>query len=62
MYKQANVSGVEKQRLRNAIEKQVRRFLEKGGSITVLDGPDTGRGRYRGSKWRGDSDDSPLLG
>ncbi len=29
----------EKQRQRDAIENQVKRYLEKGGSITVLDAP-----------------------
>jgi hypothetical protein len=61
MDKHVNVNGVEKQRLRSAIEEQVRRFLEKGGAITVLDGPDSERGSYRGSVWHGDGDDSPLF-
>jgi hypothetical protein len=61
MDKHVNVNGVEKQRLRNAIEEQVRRFLAKGGNITVLDGPDTERGRFRGSAWHAESDDSSLV-
>ncbi|MFT4767445.1 MAG: hypothetical protein ACI8RN_000571 [Glaciecola sp.] len=61
MYKHINVNGLEKQRLRNSIEEEVRRFLENGGSITVLDGPDSERGRYRGSTWRGDSDAFQLM-
>ncbi|MDP5053925.1 MAG: hypothetical protein NWP69_09045 [Congregibacter sp.] len=60
MYKHINVNGLEKQRLRNVIKEEVRRFLEKGGNITVLDGPDTERGRYRGSACRSVSDDSPF--
>lgn len=61
MDKHVNVNGAEKQRLRSTIEQQVRRFLEKGGYITVLDGPDTERGSYRGSAWHGDVDESPLF-
>ena len=61
MDKHVNANGVEKQRLRNAIEEQVRRFLEQGGNITVLDGPESERGRYRGSTWHGDGEDSPIF-
>ena len=36
---ESSIRVVEKRRLRDAIEKQVRRYLENGGRITVVDAP-----------------------
>jgi hypothetical protein len=38
MNREAGINVVEKERLRDAIDDQVRRFLEAGGKITVLEG------------------------
>ena len=38
MDREAGINGVEKERLRDAIDDQVRRFLEAGGKITVVEG------------------------
>ena len=39
MEREPGSSKVEKKRQRDAIENQVRRYLESGGSITMLDSP-----------------------
>jgi hypothetical protein len=61
MNQQASVNVVEKQRLRDTIADQVRRFLENGGNITVVDTPAPENSRYRGSTWHGSNDVAPLL-
>lgn len=53
MDKQSSINTMEKQRLRDAIEEQVRRFLDNGGRIEVLDDPGQRATRFRGSAWHG---------
>lgn len=39
MDREASINSVEKNRLRASIQDQVQRFLERGGRITVVEGP-----------------------
>ena len=50
-------SGAEKRALRDAIEQDVRQFLDRGGEITVLNSPPVDADRYRGSLWHDGGDD-----
>ncbi|MEQ8263538.1 hypothetical protein [Pseudohaliea sp.] len=60
-YSNANVNPVEKQRLREAINQEVNRFLEAGGSITVLETRGPGDHDYRVAAWQeGDAVDEIL--
>lgn len=61
MDKDSGSNVVEKQRLRDAIADQVRRFLESGGNITVVDTPSPADAQYRGSTWDTQIDSSSLL-
>ena len=53
MDKQSSINTMEKQRLRDAIAEQVRRFLANGGSIEVVEIPSQGATAHRGSAWHG---------
>jgi len=61
MDKESGINVVEKQRLRDSIADQVKRFLEGGGNITVVDTPSSAENHHRGSTWHGNNDVSPLL-
>jgi hypothetical protein len=51
-YSNANGNPVEKQRLREAINQEVNRFLEAGGAITVLETRGPGDHDYRVAAWQ----------
>lgn len=51
MDKNVMVNGAEKQRQRNIIKDQIRRFLDRGGKITVLSGPTSGRPLDPSNNW-----------
>ncbi len=60
-YSNGNVNPVEKQRLRDAINQEVNRFLEAGGAITVLETRVAGERDYRAVAWQeGDGVDEIL--
>lgn len=56
----SSVNVVEKARLRDRIDEQVRRFLDGGGRITVIEPPAIDA-KPRGSAWQVAGDGSPLL-
>ena len=61
MDREASINLAEKQRQRDDISEQVKRFLENGGNITVVDGPAPGSVYSpRGSTWHSD-DVAPTL-
>ncbi|WP_439107521.1 hypothetical protein [Congregibacter sp.] len=51
MEKQASINTSEKQRLRESIAEEVRRFLDGGGNIDVLENTPGKDVQYRGSIW-----------
>jgi hypothetical protein len=54
MDREAGNNAVEKERLRNAIRDQVRQYLERGGSITVLGSQSSGPAKAApGGVWAG---------
>jgi hypothetical protein len=53
MERQPGINAVAKQRQREAINDQVKRFLERGGSITVIETPRADTVRHIGSTWPG---------
>ncbi|HKK31656.1 MAG TPA: hypothetical protein VKA18_14825 [Alphaproteobacteria bacterium] len=56
-----NGNPVEKQRLRDAINREVNRFLATGGAITVLEAPGGRDPDYRAKAWQeGDGIDEIL--
>lgn len=63
MERESGINVIEKQRLRDSIADQVKRFLESGGSITVLDreGIQSAGTRHRSSGWHANNDNIPLL-
>jgi hypothetical protein len=62
MYTQ-NGSGnpAEKARLRDAIAREVARYLERGGSIDVVETPAPQSDSFRGSAWHGGEDLDALI-
>ena len=62
MSREAGINVVEKERLRDAIDDQVRRFLEAGGKITVVEGGgDAPIKAVHGGGWNPASDLSPAF-
>jgi hypothetical protein len=64
MERQNDINVAAKQRLRESISEQIKRYLAQGGKVTVLEPPRSEaaeRGAYRGSAWHGHSDQSPLF-
>jgi len=60
-YSNANVNPVEKQRLRDAINQEVSRFLESGGAITVVETRGPRERDFRATAWQdGDGVDEIL--
>lgn len=51
MDKQTGINIAEKQRLRENIAEQVRKFLDAGGNIDVVDNTPSSNTPYRGSIW-----------
>lgn len=56
MERNDRINVAEKQRIRDAIADQVQRFLERGGNITVVDGPRGHSLRPVGSTWSSETD------
>lgn len=61
MDKDSGSNVAEKQRLRDAIADQVRRFIDSGGNITVVETPSPADVQYRGSTWDTNVDSPSLL-
>jgi len=55
-----NTNTREKTRLRDTIADEIKRYLEKGGRITVLDSPTAEKKAFRAPSWQG-ADDIDLL-
>jgi hypothetical protein len=53
MNRQPGINSEAKQRQREAINDQVKRFLERGGNITVIETPRADTVRRIGSTWPG---------
>ena len=60
MEQKASVNVAEKKRLRDRIDEQVRRFLDSGGSITVIDSPRIDSAP-KGSAWQMQGDGAPMM-
>jgi hypothetical protein len=56
-----NINTQEKKRLRDTIANQVRRYLERGGNITVLDTPPPDRHRHSAPSWHAGNELDVLL-
>jgi hypothetical protein len=62
MNREAGINVVEKERLRDVIDDQVRRFLEAGGRITVLEsGGEAPIKAIHGGGWNPASDLTPAF-
>lgn len=57
----AGSNSREKSRLRDAIADEVKRYLERGGSITVLDSPASEKHPFRAPSWSANEDIDLLL-
>jgi len=59
MEREVGINAVEKKRLRDAIEDQVRQYLERGGSITVIQTPTSAASRAtHGGVWASGGENS----
>jgi hypothetical protein len=56
-----SVNPVEKQRLRDAINREVNRYLASGGAITVLETRAPGDRDYRTTAWQEDDGVDEIL-
>lgn len=61
MTRESKLNVAEKERLRDAIAREVQRYLAEGGDITVVESPQTEQYRIKGSAWHSGFDVGPLF-